>query len=66
MNRTHFKQSLAFMQKVGFAEAHVFAYSIRKGTKAEKAHGGGKVQRQKLIRPAEKLLKGHLQNGPGV
>lgn len=31
-----FKQSLAFMQKVGFAEAHVFAYSIRKGTKAEK------------------------------
>ena len=31
-----FEKSLAFMRKVGFAEAHVFAYSIRKGTKAEK------------------------------
>lgn len=31
-----FDKSLAFMRKVGFAEAHVFAYSIRKGTKAEK------------------------------
>ncbi len=34
-----FEQSLAFMQKVAFAEAHVFAYSIRKGTKAEKMPG---------------------------
>ena len=40
--------------------------AAKKGAQAEKAHGGGKVQRQKLIRPAEKLLKGHLQNGPGV
>ncbi len=34
-----FAQSLAFMQKVGFAEAHVFAYSVRKGTRAEKMPG---------------------------
>ena len=31
-----FKKSVEFLNKVCFAKSHVFAYSIRKGTKAEK------------------------------
>ncbi len=31
-----FEQTLAFASEVSFAEAHIFKYSIRKGTKAEK------------------------------
>lgn len=31
-----FEKSLEFMKKIKFAEAHVFAYSRRKGTKADK------------------------------
>lgn len=31
-----FEKSLAFAEEVSFAEAHVFKYSIRKGTRAEK------------------------------
>ncbi len=31
-----FEKSLAFAREVSFAEAHIFKYSIRKGTKAEK------------------------------
>lgn len=34
-----FQQSLAFAKKVGFAKAHVFAYSIRQGTQAAKLPG---------------------------
>ncbi len=30
-----FEKSLAFMEKIAFADAHVFAYSNRKGTKAD-------------------------------
>lgn len=31
-----FQQSLKFAEKIGFSKAHVFAYSIREGTKAAK------------------------------
>lgn len=34
-----FEQSLAFARKVAFSEAHVFPYSIRKGTRAAKMPG---------------------------
>ena len=34
-----FAESLAFAKKVGFASAHIFAYSRRKGTVAEKMSG---------------------------
>ncbi|MGI5960034.1 MAG: tRNA (N(6)-L-threonylcarbamoyladenosine(37)-C(2))-methylthiotransferase MtaB [Massiliimalia sp.] len=34
-----FEESLAFAKKVGFAKAHVFAYSVREGTRAAKFPG---------------------------
>ena len=34
-----FAQSLAFCDRIGFAKAHVFPYSVRKGTAAEKMEG---------------------------
>lgn len=34
-----FLNTLAFVEKIGFADAHVFKYSVRKGTKAEKMDG---------------------------
>ena len=34
-----FSQSLAFIREIGFAKAHVFAYSRRPGTRADKAPG---------------------------
>lgn len=34
-----FEQSLAFCDRIGFAKAHVFPYSVRKGTAAEKMDG---------------------------
>ena len=34
-----FRQSLAFCDKIGFARAHVFPYSVRRGTAAEKMDG---------------------------
>lgn len=34
-----FAQSLAFCERIGFAKAHVFPYSVRKGTAAEKMQG---------------------------
>ena len=34
-----FAESLAFCDRIGFAKAHVFPYSIRKGTAAEKMEG---------------------------
>ncbi|MBQ3418038.1 MAG: tRNA (N(6)-L-threonylcarbamoyladenosine(37)-C(2))-methylthiotransferase MtaB [Ruminococcus sp.] len=34
-----FRESLAFCDEIGFAKAHVFAYSRRKGTKADQMDG---------------------------
>ena len=34
-----FEESLAFCDRIGFAKAHVFPYSIRKGTAAERMEG---------------------------
>ena len=34
-----FEQSLAFCEQIGFAKAHVFPYSVRKGTAAERMEG---------------------------
>ncbi len=57
-----FEQSLAFMQKVAFAEAHVFAYSIRKGTKAQNmpGHLPSKVKDERSKRMIDLCTKLHL------
>lgn len=34
-----FQQSMAFVREMGFAKAHVFAYSVRPGTRAAKMEG---------------------------
>lgn len=34
-----FEESLQFVKEIGFARSHVFSYSVRKGTKAEKMEG---------------------------
>ena len=54
-----FQKSLAFAKKVGFARTHVFAYSIRKGTAAEKlkSHLTGDVKQQRSEKMIEQTLK---------
>lgn len=48
-----FSQSLAFCDEIGFAKAHVFAYSRRKGTKADQMDGqvpeSVKTERSKIM-----------------
>ncbi len=34
-SETEFAETLAFVEKIAFADAHIFQYSIRKGTRAE-------------------------------
>ncbi len=50
-----FNQSLAFAKKIGFARAHIFAYSRRSGTVA----AGLKAQ----VSNAEKLKRAHIMTG---
>lgn len=50
----NFEESIAFAQKIGFAKIHVFAYSRRKGTVADKAPNQVS-EREKSSRSAEML-----------
>jgi len=54
-----FKTSVEFLNKVGFAKTHVFAYSVRKGTKAEKLDGHiqTSVKRERSAIMIENALK---------
>ncbi|MBQ5590133.1 MAG: tRNA (N(6)-L-threonylcarbamoyladenosine(37)-C(2))-methylthiotransferase MtaB [Clostridia bacterium] len=54
-----FKKSVEFLNKVCFAKSHVFAYSIRKGTKAEKldCHIATDVKRKRSAIMIESALK---------
>ncbi len=54
-----FNESVAFLNKVAFAKSHVFAYSIRKGTRAEKLDGHiqTSVKRQRSAIMIENALK---------
>lgn len=53
-----FKESLDFVKEIGFASAHVFPYSVREGTRAEKMDGhlpqSVKKQRAAIMRKAVK------------
>lgn len=54
--REEFERSLAFLEYVGFAKVHVFAYSRRPGTEADKM--GGQVSRnEKRLRAREALAQ---------
>ena len=56
-----FNESLEFARKVGFYEIHVFPYSVRQGTKAEKMPGQlskkEKAERTKILRDAAAEMK---------
>lgn len=54
-----FKSSVAFLNKVCFAKSHVFAYSVRKGTKAEKLDGhiANDIKRKRSAIMIENALK---------
>ena len=56
-----FEESLAFVKKVGFSRAHVFAYSVRPGTVAARAEGqipgGEKARRSRAMIAACDLLR---------
>ncbi len=65
-----FKESLNFMEKVGFEKVHVFPYSIRKGTKAEKlpGHLEKKVKEERariMINKAEEIRKNFFASQKG-
>lgn len=49
-----FAKSLAFAKKVGFASAHIFAYSRRKGTVADKL--SGQVENAEKQRRSQKMI----------
>ena len=62
-----FAQSLAFMEKVGFGDMHIFPYSRRPGTPADKMPGqhnnATKEQRSKTaIALAEQLSRAYREN----
>ncbi len=50
-----FEQSLAFFRAVGFAKAHVFAYSMREGTRA--AQMNGQVPQQVKTTRSRRMLQ---------
>lgn len=61
-----FRESLAFAEKVGFGKIHVFTYSIRKGTAAEKRTDhipeAVKQQRYKEMTELDKKLHSRFLN----
>ena len=57
-----FQTSLKFMEEIGFEKVHVFPYSVRKGTRAEKLDGhlDKKVKEERcriMIEKAEKIRR---------
>lgn len=65
-----FKTSVDFLNKVAFAKAHVFAYSVRKGTAAEKLDGQvqNSVKRERssiMIENANRCQKAFLDSQVG-
>ncbi len=66
-----YAQSLAFIRKCGFADMHIFPYSVRPGTKAEKMPGqvvkAEKSRRaHEAIQVAEAMHKQYLEECVGM
>lgn len=50
-----FEKSLAFAKKIGFSKTHVFAYSVRKGTRA--ASFGGQLSRKEKEMRSRRMIE---------
>ncbi len=69
-NEEDFEESLTFMKEIGFEKVHVFPYSIRKGTRAERlpGHLDKKVKEERakiMISEAEKIRRGFFEKQIG-
>lgn len=65
-----FEESLKFMEEIAFEKVHVFPYSVRKGTRAEKfdGHLDKKVKEERcriMIEKAEKIRRNFFNNQVG-
>ena len=65
-----FKESYEFCKEIGFMQMHIFKYSIRKGTRAEKFPNqlSNKVKEersQKMLRLSEKMQKAFYESYKG-
>lgn len=65
-----FEEAYDFIKKINFQELHVFPYSRRKGTIADKMTGqiNGLVKKErvkKLLELSDELLKNHIENNIG-
>ena len=65
-----FEKSMAFVEKIGFAKTHIFPYSRRKGTAADKAKGQlsptvKKERAARMAKAAEKCTRDFLQSQVG-
>ncbi|MBR3242044.1 MAG: tRNA (N(6)-L-threonylcarbamoyladenosine(37)-C(2))-methylthiotransferase MtaB [Parasporobacterium sp.] len=63
---TEFEETIQFVQKAGFSQLHVFPYSRRKGTRADKMQGqlskAQKAERARfLIKEGEKLQRSYME-----
>ena len=60
-----FNESLGVLRRVGFGHVHVFKYSIRKGTKAERMIGHVsekvKTERSEIIRAEAAIMRRHYR-----
>lgn len=52
---SEFSESLEFVKQIGFAKSHVFAYSVREGTAAEKLPDH--IEKAEKARRSEKMIK---------
>ncbi len=69
-NEEDFKESLSFMEEIGFEKVHVFPYSVRKGTRAEKLPGHNeksvKEERARLmLQKAEEIRREFMEKQVG-
>ncbi|MEE1320091.1 MAG: tRNA (N(6)-L-threonylcarbamoyladenosine(37)-C(2))-methylthiotransferase MtaB [Acutalibacteraceae bacterium] len=69
-NDEDFKESLSFMEEIGFEKVHVFPYSVRKGTRAEKLpyHNEKSVKEErarKMIHKAEEIRREFMKKQIG-
>lgn len=53
--KEEFEQTKIFLEKIGFSSIHIFKYSVRKGTKAEKMTG--QIDEQTKIKRSKELMK---------